>query len=173
MQKNRTTMSKTDDKARIVIAVTELTPVRQLWREALQRLRESRAELFALFVADDRWHRAASLPFTREISRVSGMDVDFTLRRASQVHEEAINRTRYQMQELASEANLVLKFEVLPESDQQRIRELVAGPQNILIAPSFISRRPLFAELQKLGCRIVLIEAREDADENQGITDQP
>jgi len=166
-------MSKTDDKARIVIAVTELTPVRQLWREALQRLRESQAELFALFVADDRWRRAASLPFTREISRLSGMDADFTLRRASQVHEEAINRTRYRMQKLASEANLALMFEVLPESDQQRIRELVAGSQNILIAPSFITGRPLFAELQKLDCRIVLIEAEEEPDESKGVTRQP
>lgn len=166
-------MSKTDDKARIVIAITELAPVRPLWREALQRLRESRAELFALFVADDRWHRAASLSFTREISRVSGTDADFTLRRASQVHEEAINRTRFRMQELASEADLALMFEVLPESDQQRIREFVAGSQHILIAPSFITRWPLFAELQKLDCRIVLIEAKEEADESQGVTDQP
>lgn len=169
-------MSKTDDKARmarIVIAVTELSPVRQLWREALQRLSESHAEVLALFVTDDRWHRAASLPFTREISRVSGMDMDFTLRRASQVHEEAINRTRYRMQELASEADLALAFKVLPESHQRQIRELVAGSQNILIAPSFITRRPLFAELQKLDCRIVLIEAKEEVDENHGVTNQP
>ena len=145
----------------------------QLWREALQRLRESRAELLALFVADDRWQRAASLPFTREISRISGTDADFTLRRASQVHEEAINRTRYRMQELASEADLALMFEVLRESDQQRIRELVAGSQNILIAPSFITGRPLFAELQNLGCRIVLIEAKEEADRSQLVTDRP
>jgi hypothetical protein len=166
-------MKKADDKVRIVIAVTELTPVRQLWREALQRLRESRAELLALFVADDRWHRAASLPFTREISRASGMDADFTLRRARQVHEEAINRTQDRMQELASEADLALIFKVLGESDQQRIRELVAGSQNILIAPSFMTRRPLFAELQKLDCRIVLIETEEEANENEAVTGQP
>jgi hypothetical protein len=166
-------MRKTDDTARIVIAVTEFTLVHQLWREALQRLRKSRAELFALFVTDDRWHRAASLPFTREISKVSGMDADFTLRRASQVHEEAIDRTQCRMEELASEADLALIFEVLRESDQKRIHELVAGSQNILIAPSFMTRQPLFAELQKLDCRIVLIEAEEESDENKGVTGQP
>ena len=158
-------MSKADDKARIVLALTELTPVRLLWREVLQRKHESTAELLALFVADDRWHRAASLPFTREISRVSGMEENFTSGRARQVHEEAIHRTQRRMQELASEANLVLMFEVLPESGPQRIRDLVAGSQDILIAPSFISRRPFFAELQKLGCRIELIEVNEEADQ--------
>lgn len=166
-------MGKANDKARIVIAVTELTPVQQLWREALQRLGDSRAEILALFFADDRWHRAASLPFTREISRVSGMDTDFTLRRASLVHEDAINSARFRMHDLASKADLTLVFEVLPESDQHRIRELVAGSQNTLIAPSFITRRPLFAELQKLDCRIILIETKEEADESHRITSQP
>jgi len=157
------TVNMTDVKARIVIAVTELTPVQELWRAALQRLHESWADLHALFFADDQWHRAASLPFTREISRISGINEDFTQQRASQVHEEAINRTRRRMQDLASEANLAIVFEVLPESNQQRIRELVSGPQNTLIAPSFITRRPLFAELQKLDCRIVLVEAKEES----------
>jgi len=158
-------MNKADDKGRIVIAVTELTPVRLLWREVLQRRHESTVELLALFVTDDRWHRAASLPFTREISRVSGMGENFTMRRARQVHDEAIHRTQRRMQKLATEANLELMFEVLPESGQQRIRELVAGSQDILIAPSFMSTRPFFAELQKLDCRIELIEANEEADQ--------
>jgi hypothetical protein len=159
----------TDDNAgtaRIVIAVTELAPLQKLWREALHHLGETRAELLTLFVADDQWHRAASLPFTREISRAGGVDVDFTLQRARQVHEESINRVKRRMQELAAEADLPLAFKVLPESDQQRIMEFIGGPQNVLIAPSFITRRPLFRELQKLDCRIVLIEVREMVDEN-------
>jgi len=158
---------ETDQNARIVIAVTELTPVQQLWQEALQHLRETRADLFALFVADDRWYRAATLPFTREISRWSGMDVKFTVQRARQLHDEAVRRARQRMHDLAAEAKTQIVFEVLPESDQERIRELAAGPQNVLIVPSFIARRPLFAELQKLNCRIVLIEAEEERGEIQ------
>ncbi len=160
-------MTKADNKVRIVIAITEFTPVGLLWREVLQRRHESTAELLALFVADDRWHRAASLPFTREISRVSGVDENFTMRRARQVHDEAIHRTQRRMQELASEADLVLMFEVLPESGLQRIQDLVAGSQDILIAPSFLSTRPFFAELQKLDCKIELIEVKEEADQGQ------
>ena len=166
-------MARPNDKSRIVIAVTERTPVQRLWQEVLQRLRDSPAEIHALFVADDRWHRAASLPFTREISRISGMVTDFTLRRASQVHEDAIDRTRFQIQDLALKEDLALVFEVLRETDQQRIRQLVGGPQNTLIAPSFLTRRPLFAELQKLDCRIILIEAIEEADGNQRIARPP
>ena len=92
------------------------------------------------------------------------MGENFTIRRARQLHEEAIHRTQHRMQELASAANLVLRFEVLAESGQQRIQELVAGPQVVLIAPSFISTRPFFADLQKLGCSIELIEVTEEAD---------
>lgn len=162
MQKNQEMTKRSDKKPRIVIAVTELAPVHQLWSAALKLLAESRAELLAVFITDDRWHRAASLPFTREISRISGMDEDFTARRAIQVHDEAIHRTQIQIQELASRADLKLVFEVLAESDQQRVRELVTGSNDTLIAPSVIGTRPLFEELRKLGCRIVLIETRKE-----------
>jgi hypothetical protein len=152
----------TDENTRIVIALTERTPLRELWQKALQHRRETRTELLALFVADDQWHRAASLPFTCEISRVSGVNVNFTRERAKQVHEDAISRARRQMEELACEANLPFAFEVLLESDQKRIREFVSGSQNILIAPTFLTKRPLFAALEELGCQIVLIEAVEN-----------
>jgi len=88
---------------RVIIAVTELAPVQQMWGEALQFLDESRAEIHAVFVEDERWYRAASLPFTREISRVSGVTADFTMQRAIEVHEEAIDRTQQQLQQLATE----------------------------------------------------------------------
>ncbi|MCP5092717.1 MAG: hypothetical protein GY949_17540 [Gammaproteobacteria bacterium] len=143
---------------RVIIAITELAPVQPLWREALQHLRESRAELLALFLADDQWHRAASLPFTREISRLSGTDVDFTSKRASEVHKEAVERTQRQLQRLAADANRKLAFEVLPESDQNRVREIVTETRTILIVPSELADRPIFAELQKSGCRVVLIK---------------
>jgi hypothetical protein len=155
-------MSTNRETTRIAIAVTESSPVKQLWRAALRYLSNSEAELTALFVADDRWHRAASLPFTCEISRIGGAIANFTAQRAEQVSNEAATRAQRRMEELASEAGLALGFEVLSESDQERVRELVAGAQNILIAPSFMASRSIFAQFEKLDCRIVLIEATEE-----------
>lgn len=143
---------------RIVIAITELAPVHRIWGEALQFLEEKRVELHALFVEDERWHRAASLPFTREFSRVSGVHEDFTVQRAIEVHKEVINRARQQLQQLAAEAEQELAFEVLPETDQERIRDLVAGGECIVIAPAVLANQPVFKELQELGCRMVLIK---------------
>ena len=154
-------MTKSEQETRIsrvVIAVTELAPVQQRWGEALQFLEESRAELHALFMEDERWHRAASLPFTREISRVSGMGVDFTLQRAVAVHKAAISRAQQQLQQLAAEAEHELAFEVLPESDRERIRDLVAGAQCVVIAPAALADQPVFKELMELGCRVLLIK---------------
>ena len=143
---------------RVVIAITELAPLRQMWGEALQFLAESQAELHALFVETEQWHRAASLPFTREISRVSGTHADFTLQRAIQVHKAAVARAQQQLQQLAAESDKELAFEVLSESDQERIRELVADGQCIVIATALLADQPVIKELQELGCRIVLIK---------------
>lgn len=154
-------MTKSERKQRtdlVVIAITELAPVQRIWREALQLIEESRAELHALFVEDERWHRAASLPFTREISRVGGADADFTAQRAIEVHKEAIDRAHRQLQQLAAESERELAFEVLPESDQKRIRDLVSKGDCIVIAPDVLAEQPIFRELQELGCRVVLIE---------------
>ena len=153
-------MTKSDDNSsveRIVIAITELSPVHRLWHEALQFMQESRAELHALFVEDEKWHRAATLPFTREISRLSGLDVDFTLQRAMEVHREAIDRAQKQLQQLADEAERELDFEVLPESDQERIKNLVENRQCTVIAPAHLADEPLVKELKDRGCRVVLI----------------
>lgn len=144
---------------RVVIAITELAPVHTVWREALQYLQESRAELLALFLADDLWHRAASLPFTREISRLSGVDVDFTSQRASEVRKEAIDRAHRQLQKLAAEANRKIAFEVLPESDHDKVRDVVTKTEarTILIVPAVLANRPLIAEFAKADCQIVLL----------------
>ena len=85
-------MEKREGQVRILIAVTETSPVADLWRAALTR-REGDAELIALFLSDDRWHRAASLPFTREISRL-GAVADFTRQRADQLYRESVERIR-------------------------------------------------------------------------------
>ncbi len=159
-------MKKTDDRPRVVIAVTESSPLSALWRAAMDLMSESPAELLALYVDDDRWRRAASLSFTREISRVSGAVTDFTVQRAEQLNKEAITRTQRRIEKLAAKADLALAFEVLPESDQNRIKELVGAGQNVLIAPSFITTRPIYAHLTRLDCRILLIEATEEYQRN-------
>ena len=61
-----------DEKTRIVIAVTETTRLPVLWKAAARRFGTLPVEVVTLFLEDDRWVRAASLPFTREISRLSG-----------------------------------------------------------------------------------------------------
>jgi hypothetical protein len=159
-------MTKTNDKLRIFIAVTESSPLAALWHAAMNLLSESPAELVALFVDDDRWRRAASLPFTCEISRIGGPVADFTLQRAEQINKEAITRMQHRIEQLASKADLALEFKVLPESDQKRIKELVGSGQNVLIAPSFITTRPIYAHLTRLDCRILLIEATEKSQQS-------
>ena len=154
-------MTKTDDRLRVVIAVTESSPLSELWRAAMKFMSESPAELVALFFDDDRWRRAASLPFTREISRIGGPVADFTVQRAEQINKEAITRMQHRVEQLASKADLTLEFDVLLESNQKRIKELVGTGQNVLIAPSFIKTRPIYAHLTRLDCRILLIEATE------------
>lgn len=164
---SRLKMSRSDDKLRVLIAITEQSPVDALWRVALRRLGRERRELIAVFLSDDHLRRAASLPFTREISRVSGTTVEFTLQRASQAHDDAIRRAREMVNKLALDAKLTPAFEVLAGSDFTRARELFEGTGNLLIAPSLIRRRPIFAEFEKLGCRIELVEENANAGEDQ------
>jgi hypothetical protein len=157
-------VAKTEVKLRVVIAVTETTPVARLWKAALKLLRESPADLVTLYVEDDRWHRVASLPFTREILRSGGVPVEFTRQRAEQVSRERATRVRELIQELAAEANVKPVFEILSESDVERLREFVGSHENILVAPSFISTRPIFTMLSEMNCRIELVEAEEEEE---------
>ncbi len=158
-------MAKTEMKLRVVIAVTDTTPVARLWEAALGLLRESPADLVTLYVEDDRWHRIASLPFTREISRSGGVPVEFTRQRAEQVSRERAARVQELIQKLAAESNLQPAFEVLSESDAERLREFIGSHENILVAPSFISTRPIFAMLSEMNCRIELVEAAEEEEQ--------
>jgi glycine/D-amino acid oxidase-like deaminating enzyme len=160
-------MNRNSDKTRVVIAVTESSPVRQLWRAAMQELRHTRAELLALLVDDDRWRRAASLPFTREISRLSGAVADFTEQRAEQVKKEHLSRTQQRIQSLAADADQSLTFEVLSVSDAKRMEEFIGRGTDILIAPSFITNQPIYAYIAQLDCRILLIEATEEQCESE------
>jgi hypothetical protein len=129
-------VAKTEVKLRVVIAVTDTTPVARIWEAALHLLRESPADLVALYVEDDRWHRIASLPFTREISRSGGVPVEFTRQRAEQVSRERAARVQELIEKLAAKSNLEPAFEVLSESDAGRLREFIGSHENILVAPS-------------------------------------
>ena len=157
-------MVKTEMRLRVVLAVTETTPVARLWETVLRLLRDTPAELTALYVEDDRWHRIASLPFTREILRSGGVAVEFTQQRAEQVGRERAARVQELVQKLAAESNLKAAFEILRESDAERLREFIGSRENILVAPSFISTRPIFAMFSEMNCRIELVEAEEEEE---------
>ena len=157
-------MTKTEVRLRVVMAVTETTPVARLWETALRLLQETPAELATLYVQDDRWRRVASLPFTREILRSGGVAVEFTQQRAEQVGRERAARVQELVRKLAAESNLKPAFEILSESDAERLREFIGSYENILVAPSFISTRPIFAMLSEMNCRIELVEAEEEEE---------
>ena len=150
-------MTKSDDRARVLIAVTETSPVAELWQAALSR-RDRDAELVALLLSDDRWHRAASLPFTREISRL-GAVADFTRRRADQLYKESVAQIRHSIAKLAEEAGVAPTFEELSEQSAARLQDLAAGAQNVLIASSLITHEPIYTYIARLDCRIELIDS--------------
>ena len=156
-------MAKNEMRLRVVVAVTETTPIARLWEAALRLLRESPADLVALYMEDDRWHRVASLPFTREILRSGGVPVEFTRQRAEQVSRERAARVQELIQKLAAESDVKPAFEVLSESDAERLREFIGGHKSILVAPSFISTRPVYTILSEMNCRIELVEAKDEA----------
>ena len=157
-------MTTTENRHRVVIAVTETSPVAALWEAALRLLRKAPADVVALYFEDDRWHRVASLPFTREISRFGGVAADFTLERARAVSRERATRVQELLLKLAAESDLKPAFEILPETDAARLRELIGSYENVLIAPSFISTRPIFATFAELKCRVELVEAEEEVE---------
>lgn len=152
-------MAKSNDRMRVLIAVTETSPVAELWQAALKR-RERDAELIALLVSDDRWQRAASLPFTREISRL-GAVADFTQQRADQLYKESVARIRSSIAKLAEQSDLAPEFEELSERNAARLKELAAGTQSVLIASSLITREPIYTYISRLDCRIELVETAE------------
>lgn len=151
-------MTPNEPATRVVIAVTEASPVAEMWQVAMRCLTESPAELLTLFLADDRWLRAASLPFTREFSRIGGRPSEFTRQRAEELRRDAARSARRRVERLASEARIKTAFEILPESDRARLAELVGGRATVLIAAKPIRSRPVYTHFVELGCRIELIE---------------
>ena len=156
-------MSRTSEKRRILLAITETSPWQELWRAVVESLAGSHGELTTVFVSDDRWHRAASLPFTREVSKVSGDSENFTRERAKQIDEDTVGRTHRELEKLASEAELPFAFEVLPEHDASKLREIVSVQHDVLVVPSILKSRPIYAELTRLKCRVYYVDAEEDS----------
>lgn len=150
-------------KRRALLVVTETSPVDKLWRALLEDLADAQAEVVAVFVNDNRWTRAASLPFTREISRVSGGSEVFTVRRAEQVLGDRVERVRRQIHQLAEDRQMRLVFEILHVQEPQRIREVVRIEHDVLVAPSVLQYWPDFADLARPERRVVLVDDEEPA----------
>jgi hypothetical protein len=151
-------MPQSDSRRRVLIAITDASPMASLWRTALTVLGSEDAEVVAIYLADDRWLRAASLPFTREFSLLGGGFKDFTRQRAEQLNRESLARIRRGIERLASEAKRALAFEVLMETELTRIDELSRGTEDVLIAPAAIKKSPAYAAFQRLRCRIVIVD---------------
>ena len=167
-------MTPASEHQRVFIAITETTPVYRFWHAAMHVLEDSPGELVTLFVDEDRWRRVASLPFTREISR-TGRVADFTRKRAEQIQKDAIARIQEAIRRLAEQESVEPSFEILPETDVERLRTFLGSGGNVLVAPAFISSRPVYAMLSQLDCTILLVEVPEEegASDDSSADDRP
>ncbi len=156
-------------RPRIVIAVTDSCPVSALWKAATQSITDAEAEVLVLLIADERWHRAASLPFTCEVSRLGGGAVNFSRRRAAQVASEAVGQARRRVERLAAESNLALTFEVWPEAESPNLQSLTGGDASVLFASAFLTQQTVYASLEALNWPIELIDAQENHHESPRI----
>lgn len=151
---------------RVVIAVTETSPLAEMWDAALQLVSDPSTELVVMFLHDERWHRAASLPFTREFSISGVADADFTPRRAEQLLEEAANRLRKGIEELAVRAGRTFVFQVISEHDPSVTDELLSGEISAVVGPSVLASHPVFVGLQGAKRRLVLVEPAVSTDQS-------
>jgi hypothetical protein len=142
---------------RVVIALTETSPVADLWEAAMQAMSGPGVEFIALFLHDESWRRAASLPFTREVSLAGGKVSDFTLQRAEQLLNHTAERLRKNIEDLAKRAGQPIAFLVLSEQDQVPAKTLISS-ETIVVGPSMLAEHPILMELRRADFRIVLIE---------------
>ena len=155
-----------EHKHRILLLLTEQSPMQRLWEVVEQQLSEAHGEIVALFVNDERWRRAASLPFTREISRVSGAHQEFTTQRAAEIDQHIIGRIQSRLRELATDTELQPMFEVLAEHELRRIEKYVSVEQDLLVASADVMDRPVYRELTRLRCRTLFVESGEQRHEH-------
>jgi len=153
--------SNTNDLRRILLAVTETSPLTRLWSVVAEHFADTRGELITIFISDNRWRRAASLPFTREISRIGRTNVKFTPTRAEQIDKDVVDRTRLQLQRLAEEAKLQFVFEVLRDHQTAQLHDLVSVEHDLLIVPSHLRGWPVYAEFSRLKCQILLVDTED------------
>ena len=150
-------------KRRALLVVTETSPLERLWHALVEQLADTQAEVVAVFVSDDRWTRAASLPFTREISRLSGSSEVFTTRRAEQITGDSVSRVQQRIRQLAADRQMQLVFEILHTQEPYRIRDFVHIEHDVLIAPSALRNWPDFDDLAYPERRVVLVDDEEPA----------
>ena len=155
-------MSRHDELSRVIIAMTESSPVAELWQAAMDVARDSQIELVAVYLHDERWEHAASLPFTREISLIGGSSTEFTLQRAEQLVTETASLLRNEIERLASEAGLPVAFEVLPESNRALIQALFGRDKILVVGPPVLAKRPVFGDLRDLAHKILLVESENN-----------
>lgn len=151
----------TSNTRRVMLAFNETSALHDLWRAAMEQLAGEHTELITVFVRDDRWRRAASLPFTEEVSRASGSSTNFTLQRAEEVYRDAVTRTQGRLRQLAKDFEIQLAFEILAEHEASRIHEFIRPESDLIIAPSFFEGRPFYSELARLKCEILLVDAED------------
>ena len=156
-------MTDANDIRRIMLAVTETSPLDKLWQLLVEQVAGAQAEVVTVFVSDDTWYRVASLPFSVEISRISGARVAFTRRRAEQLGEDAAGRARQRLEQLAAEAGLALVFEMLTTTETGRLQKLAALERDLLIAPSALKGLPVLSELAGRHRRVLLVEVDDQS----------
>jgi hypothetical protein len=132
-----------------------------LWRIAKEHLADPKDQLITYMVHDDRWRRAASLPFTREVSRISGHHSDFTQWRAARIDNEIAERLACQLQALAREAERQLVFQVLLEHEAGDVLHQLGATADLLIVSAELKQRPVYAELAQLRCEKLFIDSDE------------
>ena len=155
-------MNERSDLLRVLLAITESCPVDRLWESLVDQVADAQVEVVTIIVSDDTWRRAASLPFTHEISRISGMRADFTHHRAEHVRAEAASRAREHLERLAEDSQVELEVEVVTEDEEARVATVVTVERDILIAPSVLEGKPLFAKLARWHRKVVLVEVNND-----------
>ena len=157
-------MSDVANIRRVMLAVTETSPLEKLWQSLVENLAGSRAEVVTVFVRDDTWRRVATLPFTVEISRISGARVAFTQQRANQLGEDAAGRMRQRLEQLAAGTGLQPVFEVMQATEAGDVRRLVDVECDLLIAPSVLRDFPLLLELSRRHRQVLLVEVEEQSE---------
>jgi hypothetical protein len=157
-------MADVENIRRVMLAVTETSPLEVLWQSLVEHVAGSRAEVLTVFVSDDTWRRVASLPFAVEISRISGTRMAFTQRRAEQLGEDAAGRMRQRLEQLAAGTNLQLVFEVLTTTETGQVRRLVDIERDLLIAPSLLKGMPWLSELAGRHRQVLLVEVDDQSE---------